>query len=330
MQSALRVFFLGMGLTLAVQAAPVITPGVSPAPGSSIPKPRFLGVLPPEVEADHQRAIAALKDGKPQRAITILAPWVKKYPDDITLASDYATALTRAGKFDDAREVLEEALMKNDETSAAFVNLREILAHQAAVSYAKALGRKPPSNQLSLRLSSEPPLVVAAAVPVEPVTSPPSASVSITVSPAAPTDPASVTGRGATASKAANTAVSSKPEASPAGGIEAQITRLTKRWAEVWSAKDFEGYVSLYSQAFETKNHASRQEWVDYRRPRVSRPGDILIELSDLRVRVLSDDRVEVRFRQRYEAPNLKVSSQRGLLWHREAGQWKILREEGR
>ena len=343
MQSALRVFLLGVGLALTVQAAPTATPGGASTPGGGASKPRPLVAVPADAEADHQKAIAALKEGKPQRAVTLLSPWVKKYPYEIALVSDYATALTRAGKFDQAREVLEEALMKNDETSAAFINLREILAHQAAVSYAKALGRQPPSNQLSLRLSSEPPVVVAAA-PIEPVipvlpvpagsTTASSAGSPAGPSAASPTAsaPPSVTASSSGATKPAPTATAPalKPEAAVPSALETQITQLTLKWAEVWSAKDFNGYVSLYSQGFETKNHASRQAWADYRRPRVTRPGDILVELSDIRVRALSDDQVEVRFRQRYDSPNLKVTSQRSLVWHRDAGQWKILREEGR
>ena len=334
MQSALRVFLLGVGLALTVQAAPTATPAATSggafAPGSGVSKPKPPAALPADAEADHQKAIAALKEGKPQRAVTLLSPWVKKYPHEIALVSDYATALTRAGKFDDAREALEEALMKNDETSAAFINLREILAHQAAVSYSKALGRKPPSNQLSLRLSSEPPVVVAA-VPVEPVTPVlpvPAGSPSSSVASSSSSTTNSVTG--AKPAEAPIGGSTSKPEGAASSALETQITQLTLKWAEVWSAKDFNSYVSLYSQSFETKNHPSRQAWADYRRPRVTRPGDILVELSDIRVRALSDDQVEVRFRQRYDSPNLKVTSQRSLVWHRDAGQWKILREEGR
>jgi tetratricopeptide (TPR) repeat protein len=347
MHSALKSLILGAGIAFTVQAAPTATPGGASAVGVSPSKSKLqpTASLPAEVQADHQKAILALKDGKPQRAVALLSPWVKKYPQEIPLVSDYATALTRAGKFEEAREALEEALAKNDETSAAFINLREILAHQAAVSYAKALGRKPPNSQISLRLSTEPPVIVAAATPAEPVVTPSTASSSQVVTAGAggpgPSQSTSSSVASATKSPAASPpngqAAGPKSAAGPVAAdtqvvsaLEKQITQLTQKWAEVWSAKDFDGYVALYSQTFETKNHASRQAWADYRRPRVTRSGEILVELSDIRVRQLSDDQVEVRFRQRYESPNLKVNSQRSLVWHREGSQWKILREEGR
>ena len=106
----------------------------------------------PELLRDRQRAATALKEKNPQRAIKVLEPWMKKRPDDIELANDYALALAQMGKLDQAREVLEEALNKNPQTVAAFNNLREILSQQAAVSYAKAMGKKP--DRKSTRLNS--------------------------------------------------------------------------------------------------------------------------------------------------------------------------------
>jgi len=47
----------------------------------------------PELLRDRQRAATALKEKNPQRAIKVLEPWIKKRPDDIELANDYALAL---------------------------------------------------------------------------------------------------------------------------------------------------------------------------------------------------------------------------------------------
>ncbi len=121
---------------------------------------------PAGLARDRQSTAQALKEKNPQRAIKIIEPWFKKRPDDIEIANDYAITLAQLGRLDQAREVLEQALSKNQQTSLAFQNLREILSQQAAISYAKAMGKKPPNQQVALKggvTTAEAPVVVAQA-----------------------------------------------------------------------------------------------------------------------------------------------------------------------
>jgi tetratricopeptide (TPR) repeat protein len=301
----------------------------------------------PELLRDRQRAATALREKNPQRAIKVLEPWMKKRPDDIELANDYALALAQMGKLDQAREVLEEALNKNPQTVAAFNNLREILSQQAAVSYAKAMGKKPPNTQLTLRGSlpagGEPPVVLAQAEPrpgasVEP---PPKAIAKSSASDAKAEAKAEAKSdaKSAATQERPQDAKAERPAAkaeSAARGVgdakpdEAAIVAAIQQWAAAWSSKDFKRYLAAYSDRFEPQQFPSRTAWEAHRRPRVTRPDLEEVKVSDIRVKVLPGGDAEVKFRQRYEAGNLKLNSVKTAVMTREAGAWKILREEGR
>jgi len=283
-----------------------------------------------ELLRDRQRAAEALKDKNPQRAIKLIEPWVKKRPDDIELANDYALALAQMGRLDQAREVLEEALSKNRETGVAFQNLREILSQQAAISYAKAMGRKPPSTQVALKGApsvKEPPVVVAQVEPrpgatVEP---PPAPRVAAAASPKAESKAEPKASRPAEEKPS-----KSEKAAADSGSDEKALTAALRAWADAWSDKDFKRYVAAYSEKFQPQQFPSREAWAAHRKPRVTRPGDIVVKVSDIRVKPLSSDRAEVTFRQRYEAGATKLNSVKTTVWVKESDGWKILREEGR
>jgi tetratricopeptide (TPR) repeat protein len=264
-------------------------------------------------QATIDTAIKALRENRPQQAVKILAPLSAAQPKDLQVANLYANALTQLGQIQEARQVLEAALSGNDETSLAFANLREILAQQAAISYAKALGRPAPKGPPNLRLTAEDPIVVAVA---------PEAA-----------KPAPVPAR----SPAAGSAAIAQPPGLPAASdpkisteISAALITLTQDWAKSWADKDFDAYLGFYSENFAPTKHPNRKAWEDNRRPRVTRSGQIIVEVSELRLKELSEGEVEVRFRQRYDSPTLKVNSMRFLVWSLEAGTWKIVREEGR
>jgi tetratricopeptide (TPR) repeat protein len=266
-------------------------------------------------QAALEAAIKALRENRPQQAAKILAPISADQPKDLQVANLYANALSQLGQIQEARQVLESALSGNDETSLAFANLREILAQQAAVSYAKALGRPAPKGPPNLRLTADDPVVVA----VAPEAAKPAAAPAPVRGPAA--------GSAATVQPPA-LAAASDPKINPE--ISAALITLTQDWAKSWADKDVDTYLGFYSENFAPTKHPSRKAWEDNRRPRVTRSGQIIVEVSELRLKELSEGEVEVRFRQRYDSPNLKVNSMRFLVWSLEAGTWKIVREEGR
>ena len=304
-----------------------------------------------EVQRDRQRAAEALREKNPQRAAKLLEPWFKKVPDDIELSNQYAQALAQMGKLEQAREVLESALLKNPDTAVAFENLREILSQQAAISYAKALGRKPPGPQLALKggevgakaptvsVAQVEPRKVATAVELPPAQTPPvvNAKAESTVtkkseesparsSPAKPEAPSSAKLDKSSADKSDKTGAA----LAVAGSEEVELAAALRAWAKAWSDKDFNRYLDSYSNRFQPQQFASRDAWVAHRKPRVTRPDPIVVQVSDIKIKAISADQVEIRFRQRYEAGTTKLNSVKTSVWVKESGVWKILREEGR
>ncbi len=314
---------------------------------------------PPELVKDRARIAQALKEKNPQRAVKLVEPWIKKRPHDVELANDYALALAQMGKLDQAREVLEEAFKKNPETGVAFQNLREILSQQAAISYAKAMGKRPPTAQVALKSSAsvpEAPTVVAQVEPrpgasteLPPSKTPPQQIAQATPAQApakaatpsptpatAPTQDAAA-GKAAPAPAKATEPVAKATESarSPAAAgtpkaEESALIAATQQWAEAWAGKNFKRYIDSYSSRFQPQNFPSRDAWVENRRPRVTKPGKLVVRVSDIRVKLLPGGDAEVTFRQRYESGDLKLNSSKTTVWTKESGTWKILREEGR
>lgn len=291
---------------------------------------------PTELSLDRQAALKAVRDKNPGLAVRLLSRWSKEYPFDLPLANDYAYALAQLGRFDQAREVLETALAQHELAGPAFSNLREILSRQASQEFAKALGQKPPATRLALRLSDEGPVTeslpppeptVLAARPKEAVVA---ASRAIAASPAAEPTPEVVASLPARerASISRGGAVTTKVW--PEGLSEAVFSDLMQKWARAWATKDIDTYLDLYAQGFQTQAFASREAWAQSRRTRIVRPGEIVVEVSDVQSSPLENGQVEVRFRQRYESGSLKVNSSKRMLWGNEASGWKILREDGR
>ncbi len=317
---------------------------------------------PAELVKDRARIAQALKEKNPQRAAKLIEPWIKKRPHDVELANDYALALAQMGKLDQAREVLEEALKKNPETGVAFQNLREILSQQAAISYAKAMGKRPPTSQVALKSSApvpDAPTVVAqvdprpgastelppAKTPPQQVAQAPAAATAATApnakgaAPAVPAKSASTpaTATPETAAAKSATQAPSSTDAARAGATaasakseEAALIAATQQWAEAWASKNFKKYIDSYSSRFQPQNFKSREAWVENRRPRVTKPGRLVVRVSDIRVKLLPGGDAEVTFRQRYESGDLKLNSTKTTVWTKESGNWRILREEGR
>jgi hypothetical protein len=276
------------------------------------------------IERDRERAMRAIKAKSPQSAARILEPWHQKYPAHLGLANDYAIALAQLGRLDDASKALESAFLENPESQEAFENLRQILSRQAAVFYAKAVGRPSPSGPLALK--GDPlavtiaPTIAAATTPSSaPDESPAKAEPSVKQA-AQPALPKATSGRPAATS----------PSSSDVKDLRDVITGAAERWAQAWESKDFEGYLASYSENFQPQMFPSREAWAEHRRPRVTRPGPLLVRVSDIRVKPLAPDRVEVKLRQRYEASGTKLNSVKTLVFVNENGGWKILREDGR
>lgn len=121
-------------------------------------------------------------------------------------------------------------------------------------------------------------------------------------------------------------AVVNAPAAAPAA---ATVESLVKSWAAAWSAKDFKTYKSFYSTQFKP-DQGSIDDWMARRQQRISKPGTLGVDVSNLNVRSLSSDSAEASFVQNYRSNGYKDTTNKTLRYQLENGQWKIVRESNR
>lgn len=121
-------------------------------------------------------------------------------------------------------------------------------------------------------------------------------------------------------------AVVNAPAAAPAA---ATVESLVKSWAAAWSAKDFKTYKSFYSTQFKP-DQGSVDDWMARRQQRISKPGTLAVDVSNLNVRSLSSDSAEASFVQNYRSNGYKDTTNKTLRYQLENSQWKIVRESNR
>lgn len=107
------------------------------------------------------------------------------------------------------------------------------------------------------------------------------------------------------------------------------VNEHLKDWAKAWSAQDVDSYLRAYVAGYKPNNATSHKQWTEQRRSRLTRPAFIKVELKDIEVTMLSDNRAEATFRQSYRSDRYRdVERKRVSLMRRSSG-WKIV-EEGK
>ncbi len=98
-------------------------------------------------------------------------------------------------------------------------------------------------------------------------------------------------------------------------------------WAQAWSKKDAEGYLSYYAKDFKTPGSESRAEWEKARRARIAAPKSIAVAIASPKVTMNGADRATVTFRQNYRSDVLKSSNTKTLVMVKNEGRWQIQQE---
>lgn len=108
----------------------------------------------------------------------------------------------------------------------------------------------------------------------------------------------------------------------------AEITDTLEAWARAWSAKDVAAYLSFYAPDFKTPGGEPRAEWESVRKQRVSAPKSITLTVDSPKVSVVSNEQVNVTFRQSYRSDIVTASvSNKSLVMVKVGGRWLIQQE---
>lgn len=122
------------------------------------------------------------------------------------------------------------------------------------------------------------------------------------------------------------------PPPAPVAAVEKPedlVTAQLLAWASAWSSKSAERYFSFYAESFRPAS-GTREAWRSQRSRRLATRDAIAVTLSDIQVSMLSPDRAESRFRQRYESGGYSDQMEKVILWQKNGGDWQIIAESGR
>ena len=97
-------------------------------------------------------------------------------------------------------------------------------------------------------------------------------------------------------------------------------------WASAWKRKDAAAYLKHYAPDFQPARGLSREEWIEQRRQRLAKPGDIDISIADIDI-ATNDDKANARFTQIYRSGPQKLSETKTLELALRDGAWLIVQE---
>ena len=108
---------------------------------------------------------------------------------------------------------------------------------------------------------------------------------------------------------------------------DAELIAFANDWANAWSAKDIDLYLSKYAQDFKTPNGDAFSLWQTSRRQKISSQGKILVEIEDLKLSMKTENSARIQFKQKYTSDKLTEMSNKSLVVKKIDDRWLIQEE---
>ena len=110
---------------------------------------------------------------------------------------------------------------------------------------------------------------------------------------------------------------------------ETQIGDLVESWRQAWQSHDLTAYLAAYGADFRPADGSSRDAWVTARSKKLAGNAAIEVQLHNVVIERLEQDRFSVSFQQDYASGSYReVGRGKTLDVAREGGEWKIIREQ--
>lgn len=110
---------------------------------------------------------------------------------------------------------------------------------------------------------------------------------------------------------------------------ETQISNLVEGWRQAWQSHDLTAYLAAYGADFQPADGGSRDAWVTARTKKLAGNAAIEVQLHNVVIERLDQDRFRVSFQQDYASGSYReVGRGKTLDVAREGGEWKIIREQ--
>ena len=266
---------------------------------------KVLKAKPRDPQARFLKGIIVTEQGNSKEAIEIFTKLTQDYPELPEPYNNLAVIYASQGQYEKARAALEQSIRTHPSYATAYENLGDVYAKLASQAYDKALqldsSNSGAKNKLSLvrELVREPTVVAVAKEPPKPKE---------------PAKPPVV--------------VAEKAPEKPAADSNAEVLKAVKGWAEAWSKKDANAYLSYYAGDFKTPGGEARSAWEKTRRERIAAPKSIEVKVDSPKVTLRGSNEASVTFRQDYRSDKLTSSNTKTLELVKADGRWQIREEK--
>lgn len=107
---------------------------------------------------------------------------------------------------------------------------------------------------------------------------------------------------------------------------DAAVLNVIARWAEAWSSRDVNAYLSFYADNFQAPHGEKRSAWAARRRARIANKQRINVTVDAPQVDFIGNTAV-VHFEQKYVSNNLIEADRKKIVLVMRASEWKIVKE---
>ena len=121
--------------------------------------------------------------------------------------------------------------------------------------------------------------------------------------------------------------ISNNASSTKANDKDAELIAFATGWANAWSTKDIDVYLSKYAADFKTPNGEALNLWQASRKQKISAQGKILVEIEDIKVTMKNENLARIQFKQKYSSDKLTEDSNKNLLVKKIDGKWFIQEE---
>lgn len=285
----------------------------------------YLGSHPKDAQVRFLKGIVLTEQGKQVEAIQIFSALTEEFPELPEPYNNLAVIYASQGQYEKARNALELAIHTHPSYGTAHENLGDVYAKLASRSYDKALQLDKNNTTAQAKLSLIRTLFDksggAARAPAG------KADVVAAHTETVAAEPARALAKD---KDGARSGAADKDAGMDSNAGSDGVADTVRAWAAAWSAKNPDNYLAFYSGDFKTPNGEARKEWERQRRERLTKPGPISVQLSEVVVKVSDKDAAQVSFRQKYSSSNLKSVNLKTLLLHRSGDKWLIVEERVR
>lgn len=320
----------------------------------------YLRDWPNEPRGMFLRGLILERLGQDDEAMAAYRELIRIHPEFPEPYNNLARLLAAQGRYEEAKTTLHQALQTHPSYAAAHQNLSKIYSAMASQAYRRVLGNEDASVQVSLVPLEELTFLAETSLLAEssaPDTGPVASRDARVVAQASATLAAQTLPERKPAPKPKQeqeqvreprTTEAAQPTQTPREqSIEPQPTpqpapqpilprpvdllqemqAILQAWAKAWADQNVQAYLGFYSDSFVPGGGQAHDAWREQRKIRVSAPPFINIVLSDVAVEKTEQDAVQVRFSQHYRSNVINDQVRKELLFHKENGQWRIVRE---